>query len=70
MTVKNTEKGREEMCTLVEDYAKEYAKEYAKDTVKEVARKLLRKGMNVTDVIESTGLSQEDVLEIKEKADL
>ena len=54
------------MCTLVEDYAKEYAKDYAK----EVARKLLRKGMDVTDVIESTGLSQKDVLEIKEKADL
>lgn len=68
---KSTEKGREDMCTLVEDYAKdyaeEYAKEYAKDAVKEIARKLLRKGMDVTDVIESTGLPQEDVLKIKEE---
>lgn len=60
---KNTEKGRGEMCTLVEDYAKDYAKE----TLKETARKLLRKGISITDVIESTGLSEEDILAIKEE---
>lgn len=60
---KNTEKGRGEMCTLVEDYAKDYAKE----TLKETARKLLQKGISITDVIESTGLSEEDILAIKEE---
>lgn len=72
---KNTEKGRGEMCTLVEDYAKEYAEdyakeyaeEYAKETLKETARKLLQKGISITDVIESTGLSEEDILAIKEE---
>ena len=56
---KNTEKGHGEMCTLVEDYAKE--------TLKETARKLLQKGISITDVIESTGLSEEDILAIKEE---
>lgn len=64
---KNTEKGHGEMCTLVEDYAKEYAEEYAKETLKETARKLLQKGISITDVIESTGLSEEDILAIKEE---
>lgn len=30
---KNTEKGREDMCTLVEDYAKDYAKDYAEEAL-------------------------------------
>ena len=62
------------MCTLVEDYAKDYAKEYARDAVKantkEITRKLLQTGADVAYVIKCTGLSQEDVLEIKKKADL
>ena len=62
LTVRNVEKGREEMCTLVEDYAK--------DAVKEVARKMLQTGADVAYVIKCTGLSQEDVLEIKEEENL
>ena len=46
------------MCTLVEDYAKD------------VARKMLRKGNDVTDVAERTGLSLEEVLEIKASENL
>jgi len=67
---KNTEKGREEMCTLVEDYAKDYARDAVKANTKEIARKLLQTGADVAYVIKCTGLSQEDVLEIKEEEDL
>ena len=67
---KNTEKGREDMCQLVEDYAKEYAKEVKEEALKEAARKLLQEGASVTLVVKGTGLSQEDVLAIKEKVDL
>lgn len=50
------------MCTLVEDYAK--------DVVKDVARKMLHKGNDVADVAECTGLSLEEVLEIKASENL
>ena len=54
------------MCTLVEDYARDAVKE----NTKEIARKLLQTGADVAYVIKCTGLSQEDVLEIKEEEDL
>ena len=70
LTVKSAEKGREEMCTLVEDYAEDYARDAVKANTKEIARKLLQTGADVAYVIKCTGLSQEDVLEIKEEEDL
>ena len=58
------------MLSLVEDYAKDYARDAVKANTKEIARKLLQTGADVAYVIKCTGLSQEDVLEIKEEEDL
>lgn len=63
---KNTEKGRGEMCKLVEDYAKEYAKEESKKT----AKIMLQEGSDVAFVAKCTRLSEEEVLAIKEKENL
>ena len=62
---KETQKGREIMCELVENYAKEYAEEYAKEAIIEVARTMLDKGDDVAFVAERTKLSLEEVLKIK-----
>ena len=67
---KNTEKGRVEMCQIVEEYAKEYAKDAIRETIINIAIAMLKKGEDVEDISEYTGLSHDEILEIQEKMNL
>lgn len=42
---KDTEKGREEMCDIVENYAHKYAEDYAKKRAKEAKKQGMQRGM-------------------------
>lgn len=48
---KKTEKGVEDMCDIVEEYANDVAKDYAKDYAKKVAKKMLRDGIASQKVV-------------------
>lgn len=54
-------KGRNEMCTVVEEYAKEYAKEKALET----AKSLLEDGISDEIIHKATGLSFEEIANLK-----
>ena len=63
---KETEKGRDQMCEAVENYAKEYAKRHAEEYAKEYAKEYEIKGKIaiVQNVMESMGMSLEQALDI------
>lgn len=56
---KETEKGRDQMCEAVENYAKEYAKRHVEEYAKEYAKEYEIKGKIaiVQNVMESMGVS-------------
>lgn len=54
-------KGRDDMCAIVE----EYAKEYAKDMKTESAKKMIQKGYSAEDIHEILNLSYEEIKELK-----
>lgn len=58
-------KGRNKMCTVVEEYAREYAEEYAKEYAKEkaieTARSLIESGVSDSIIHKATGLSLEEI---------
>ena len=66
---KKDEKGAQNMCTIVEEYAKEYAEEVAKEErleeIKEVAKKLIARGDSDEDIIGLTSLSMEEVAKLR-----
>ena len=69
--LKDTEKGRTEMSSVIEQYAKQEAEKAAENakhaTLADVARKLLDTGkLTPQEVAESTGLSIENVYELCE----
>ncbi len=45
------------MCEAVENFAREYAEE----NMKEIAKKLLKKNLSIEDIVETTGLSTDEV---------
>ena len=71
---KETEKGRDQMCEAVENYAKEYAKRHAEEYAKEYAKRhaeeyakeyeIKGKIAIVQNVMESMGMSLEQALDI------
>ena len=71
---KETEKGRDQMCEAVENYAKEYAKRHAEEYAKEYAKRhaeeyakeyeIKGKIAIVQNVMESMGVSLEQALDI------
>ena len=66
-------KGRETMCTVVEEYAKEYAEDYAKECIADYAKKkaietaklLLEDYVNDDTIVKATGLSLDELSELK-----
>ena len=56
-------KGRAEMCSVVEEYAKEYAEESARES----AKKMIAHGDDVVYISEVTGLSIEIIEELSGK---
>ena len=66
--------GSDNMCQAVEDYAKEYAERYAKEYAKEqmysVAEKFILIGNTDTEISGATGLSIEEVSDIRSNLQL
>lgn len=63
-----TGKGSDDMCDLVEEYAKEYAEESVKHKEKEIATKLFMKGMSLEDVEECvTKMTPEELKTLHEE---
>lgn len=50
-------RGRNDMCQVVENYAKEYAKEYAR----EVVRRMIQNGDSDEYIVKITGLKLDEV---------
>lgn len=58
-------KGRDDMCSVVEEYAKDYAKEYAKEQVINIAKALIKKGDSDEDIALVTALTVEEVADLR-----
>lgn len=62
---KNFEEGYDNMCELIENYAKKYAKEYAKENAKEIAVNLWNGGLkNMQQIADATKLTLDEVKEL------
>lgn len=59
---KNSAEGEDNMCEIVEEYAKEVGNECAKEAEKEMAEKLLNQGIAIEKIIEVvTRLTEEEI---------
>ena len=58
-------KGREAMCTVVEEYAKEYAEEEKRKQLTDIVKSLLCAGASDDLIKNATGYSQEEIDEIR-----
>ena len=69
---KEDEKGTQNMCTIVEEYAREYAKEYAEEReeerVRDIARKLIAIGLGDEEIAKTTSLSFDEVARLRKEA--
>ena len=59
--------GSEVIMTLAERFIEKGKEEGIKDSMKKVVRKSIEKGLATEDIIEITGLKEEEIEEIKKK---